>query len=127
MFKLNICKLATNEIIILDSVEFPTSDQIMNACGVHPTEGGLVKLKQNGYFSGIHNHYTIKEFTIPTVTQLQALFVNYFKVAVYQGLRFGQYVYNNFTYEVGNSYNETDNDLAYKMLLESITQNSEVV
>lgn len=57
------------------------------------------------------------------VKMLQQAWKEYFSVALYQDnrIRFGQYVFNEYNYEAGNSYNEADCNKAYEILFNSLT------
>lgn len=107
--------------------QLPEIKEVQEACGNLISFGLYDALVARGWANGFSGQYKLEYFTIPTVKQLQNTFVEYFKVAVYEGQRFGQYVYNVYKYEVGNSYNEVDADIAYKMLFESITQSLDEV
>lgn len=57
------------------------------------------------------------------VKMLQQAYKEYFSVALYRDkdIRFGQYVFNEYNYEAGNSYNEVDCYKAYVLLFSSLT------
>lgn len=57
----------------------------------------------------------------PTVKQLQDSWNDFLKVGIYQDQRFGQWFYNQYQYEVGNSYNIERPYTAYKLLFNSLT------
>ena len=121
MFKLTVTQLATNKTLVLKTSNFPTREEIIQLCGVAPTDLVLQELKVKKHFSGIHNHYELHEFKVPTVTELQQAWSDWTKSAMYQGQRFGQYVYNIYGYEIGNSYEIQNADKAYQHLFDSIT------
>lgn len=56
-----------------------------------------------------------------TIKQLQEAYSDYFKLDLHnQGERFGQYVFNTYNYEVGNSYNIKSVTEAYNVLYKSL-------
>ena len=57
----------------------------------------------------------------PTVKQLQQSWNDFLKVGIYQDQRFGQWFYNQYNYEVNNSYNIERPDVAYQVLFNSLT------
>ena len=57
----------------------------------------------------------------PTVKQLQQSWNDFLKVGIYQDQRFGQWFYNQYNYEVNNSYNIERPDEAYQVLFNSLT------
>lgn len=60
---------------------------------------------------------------------LQQAWKEYFSVALYQDnrIRFGQYVFNEYNYETGNSYNEEHPVKAYDLLFNSLTNSLDEV
>lgn len=63
--------------------------------------------------------------TKPTVEQLQQSWDEYLKVGIYQDQRFGQWFYNQYDYEVGNSYNIERPYQAYEVLYESLSDSGQ--
>ena len=61
----------------------------------------------------------------PTVEQLQESWNDFLKEGIYQDQRFGQWFYNQYEYEVDNSYNIERPYKAYEVLLESLTDNAD--
>ena len=59
------------------------------------------------------------------VKKLQQAWIDYHKTAFYEDLRFGQYVYNEYGYQVGTSYMQTNNEAAYQVIFNSLTQSLE--
>ena len=59
----------------------------------------------------------------PTVEQLQQSWEEYLKVGIYTYQRFGQWFYNQYDYEVGNSYHIERPYQAYEVLYESLSSN----
>lgn len=57
----------------------------------------------------------------PTVKQLQQSWNDFLKVGIYEDQRFGQYFYNQYNYEVDNSYNIERPYEAYQLLFNSLT------
>ena len=57
----------------------------------------------------------------PTVKQLQQSWNDFLKVGIYEDQRFGQWFYNQYSYEVGNSYNIEHPCEAYQVLFNSLT------
>ena len=57
----------------------------------------------------------------PTVKQVQQSWNDFLKVGIYQDQRFGQWFYNQYSYEVNNSYNIERPDEAYRVLFNSLT------
>lgn len=57
----------------------------------------------------------------PTVEQLQESWNDFLKEGIYQDQRFGQWFYNQYEYEVDNSYNIERPYRAYEVLLKSLT------
>lgn len=57
----------------------------------------------------------------PTVKQLQQSWNDFLKVGIYQDRCFGQWFYNQYNYEVGNSYNVERPYEAYQLLFNSLT------
>ena len=57
----------------------------------------------------------------PTVEQLQESWNDFLKVGIYQDQRFGQWFYNQYEYEVDNSYNIERPYKAYEVLFNSLT------
>ena len=57
----------------------------------------------------------------PTVKQLQQSWNDFLKVGIYQDQRFSQWFYNQYNYEVNNSYNIERPDEAYQILFNSLT------
>lgn len=55
------------------------------------------------------------------IKQLQQAWIDYHKTAFYEGLRFGQYIFNEHGYEVGNSYTIGYPSEAYNLLFEALT------
>lgn len=55
------------------------------------------------------------------VKKLQQDWIDYHKTGIYEGLRFGQYVFNERGYQVDDSYNIEDANLAYSILFNSLT------
>lgn len=60
------------------------------------------------------------------IHQLNEAYQDYFKLGC-EHQRFGQYVFNQYNYEAGNSYNEANAEIAYKILFNSLTQTSDEV
>lgn len=58
----------------------------------------------------------------PTVKQLQECWKDWCKFGMYKDQRFGQWVYNEYTYEIQGSYEERDPHKAYQMLFHSLTE-----
>jgi len=56
-----------------------------------------------------------------TVKKLQQDWVDFHKTGIYEGQRFGQYVFNERGYQVGDSYNIEDASLAYNIIFHSLT------
>lgn len=56
----------------------------------------------------------------PTIKQLDDCWNDFLKVAIYQDQRFGQYFYNEYDFEVGNSYNIERPFQAYQVLYEAL-------
>lgn len=52
----------------------------------------------------------------PTIKQLNDSWNSFLKVGIYQDQRFGQHFYNQFEYEVDNSYNIERPYQAYQVL-----------
>ena len=57
------------------------------------------------------------------IKQLQQAWVDFHKTAVYEGVRFGQYVDNEYNYKFENSYFIEYNSLVYGLLFNSLTNN----
>lgn len=57
----------------------------------------------------------------PTVEQLQDSWNDFLKEGIYQDQRFGQWFYNQYQYEVSNSYNIERPYEAYELLFNSLT------
>ena len=57
----------------------------------------------------------------PTVEQLQESWNDFLKEGIYQDQRFGQWFYNQYEYEVDNSYNIERPYKAYEVLFNSLT------
>lgn len=55
------------------------------------------------------------------VKQLQEAWSDYFKSNECEHLRFGQYVYNHYGFEINNSYNIVNASVAYQVLFEHLT------
>ena len=55
------------------------------------------------------------------IEQLQQAWIDYHKSDVYAGVRFGQYVRNEYNYEYENSFFIEDNALVYGLLFNSLT------
>ena len=55
------------------------------------------------------------------IKQLQQAWVDYHKTDVYVGVRFGQYVRNEYNYEYENSFFIEDDALVYGLLFNSLT------
>ena len=60
------------------------------------------------------------------IKQLQQAWVDYHKTDVYVGVRFGQYVRNEYNYEYENSFFIEDDALVYGLLFNSLTSLDEV-
>lgn len=58
--------------------------------------------------------------TKPTIKQLNQAWGDFLKVGIYQDQRFGQWFFNYYDYEVGNSYNIENADEAYQCLYVSL-------
>lgn len=58
----------------------------------------------------------------PTVEQLQESWNDFLKEGIYQDQRFGQWFYNQYEYEVDNSYNIERPYKAYEMLFKALTE-----
>ena len=61
----------------------------------------------------------------PTVEQLQESWNDFLKEGIYQDQRFGQWFYNQYEYEVDNSYNIERPYKAYEVLFKSLTNNAD--
>lgn len=127
MFKLTVTQLESRKTLVLKTTNFPTREEIIQLCGVAPTDSAMLEFKTKKHFSGIFNFYEIEEFQTPTVKQLHQIWNDWIKVGVYEDQRFGQYVYNAFNYEVCNSYNIEDAQEAYNLIFNSITQSLDEV
>ena len=57
----------------------------------------------------------------PTVEQLQESWNDFLKEGIYQDQRFGQWFYNQYEYEVDNSYNIERPYRAYEVLFKALT------
>lgn len=57
----------------------------------------------------------------PTIEQLQESWNDFLKAGIYQDQRFGQWFYNQYEYEVDNSYNIERPYRAYEVLFNSLT------
>ena len=57
----------------------------------------------------------------PTIEQLQESWNDFLKAGIYQDQRFGQWFYNQYEYEVDNSYNIERPYKAYEVLFNSLT------
>lgn len=105
----------------------PSIQEVEQISGSSISQNAHHHLKHRGWVNVDRGHYTLLEFKIPTVAQLQEAWKDWNNVFSYQGQRFGQYVYNVYSYEVGNSYNETNASKAYQILFESITESLDEV
>lgn len=56
----------------------------------------------------------------PTIEDLNKCWQDYLSVAIYQDQRFGQHFYNEYNFEVGDSYNIEQPYLAYQVLYEAL-------
>lgn len=106
---------------------FPSIQEVEQVSGVPLSQNFYNRLKERTWVVGESGNYSIIEFTIPTVKQLQQIWGDWMKVGVYEDQRFGQYVYNAFNYEVCNSYNIEDAQEAYNLIFNSITQSLDEV
>lgn len=61
----------------------------------------------------------------PTVEQLQESWNDFLKEGIYQDQRFGQWFYNQFEYEVDNSYNIERPYRAYEVLFKALSYASD--
>ena len=111
----------------VDFENFPSINEVEQVSGVPISHIFYNRLKDRTWVYGESGNYNILEFTIPTVHQLQQIWNDWLKVGVYEDQRFGQYVYNAFNYEVGNSYNIEDAQEAYNLLFNSITKSLDEV
>ena len=59
------------------------------------------------------------------VKKLQQAWIDYHKTAFYEGLRFGQYVYNEHDYQTDMSYMQANNEAAYQVIFNSLIQRVE--
>lgn len=106
---------------------FPSIQEVEQVSGLPLSQNFYNRLKHRGWVNGESGHYAVMKIQIPTVKQLQQIWGDWMKVGVYEDQRFGQYVYNTFNYEVGNSYNIEDAQEAYDLLFNSITQSLDEV
>lgn len=126
MFKLSYDKIkGGSRYSIFEN--FPSIQEVEQVSGIPMSQTFYNRLKNRGWVSGESGHYTVLEFQVPTVHQLQQIWNDWLKVGVYEDQRFGQYVYNKFNYEVGNSYNIEDAQEAYNLIFNSITQSLDEV
>lgn len=58
--------------------------------------------------------------TKPTIKQLNDSWESFLKLGIYQDLRFGQQFYNEYNFEINNSYNIERPYLAYQVLYEAL-------
>ena len=61
----------------------------------------------------------------PTIEQLQESWNDFLKEGIYQDQRFGQWFYNQYEYEVDNSYNIERPYKAYEVLFKALNVNAE--
>lgn len=106
---------------------FPSIQEVEQVSGVPLSQNFYNRLRDSTWVVGESGNYSIIEFTIPTVKQLQQIWDDWMKVGVYEDQRFGQYVYNAFNYEVGNSYNIEDAQEVYNLIFNSITKSLDEV
>ena len=126
MFKLSYDKIkGGSRYSIFEN--FPSIQEVEQISGIPMSQTFYNRLKNRGWVSGESGHYTVLEFQVPTIHQLQQTWNDWLKVGVYEDQRFGQYVYNKFNYEVGNSYNIEDAQEAYNLIFNSITQSLDEV
>lgn len=59
------------------------------------------------------------------IKQLQQAWIDWQKTGMYEGLRFGQYVYNEYDYKTYMSDMQSNNEAAYQILFNSLTQSLE--
>ena len=87
---------------------------------VEDSTGNLVsfglyeKLIETGVANGMDGTYKLNK--IPTIKQLNDSWESFLKLGIYEDQRFGQWFYNDYEFEVGNSYNIERPYLAYQVL-----------
>lgn len=105
----------------------PSIEEIHHETGYLLDSTIYEKLTTNGHVGIIVGFFELTNFKIPTVAQLQEAWKDWVKVFSYGDIRFGQYVFNTYGYEVGNSYNEVSACKAYRIIFESITESLDEV
>ena len=104
MFKLSYDKIkGGSRYSIFEN--FPSIQEVEQISGIPMSQTFYNRLKNRGWVSGESGHYTVLEFQVPTIHQLQQTWNDWLKVGVYEDQRFGQYVYNKLNYEEENRYN----------------------
>ena len=98
--------------------ELPKIREVELATGNLVSFGLYDKLCDKGFASGMSGTYSL--IKIPTIKQLDEAWKDYLSVAIYQDLRFGQYFYNEYNFEINNSYNIERPYLAYQVLYEAL-------
>ena len=63
----------------------------------------------------------------PTVQQLQDSWKDFLEVGIYQDQRFSQWFYNQYDFEIGNSYHIERPYEAYELLFNSLTISTDEV
>lgn len=110
-----------------DFENLPSIEEIHHKTGCLLDSNVYEKLTTNGYVGIIVGFFELTNFKIPTVAQLQEAWKDWVKVFSCGSIRFGQYIFNTYGYEVGNSYNEVSACKAYRIIFESITESLDEV
>ena len=98
--------------------ELPKIREVEEATGNLLSFGLYDTLCTKGSVYGMNGAYSLCK--IPTIEQLDEAWKDFLSVAIYQDLRFGQHFYNEYNFEINNSYNIERPYLAYQVLYEAL-------
>ena len=116
MYKLTFNELGKNKEAIFKGV--PTMIDIQEKLNVAITPDTYENLVSEGQARTMFALYKLTP--VPTIKQLDEAWKDFLSVAIYQDLRFGQYFYNEYNFEINNSYNIERPYLAYQVLYEAL-------
>lgn len=112
MYKLTFNELGKHKEATFNKL--PTLLEIQRSLDVGISSESYETLIEQGWIVTMFARYELNK--VPSIDELNEAWKDFLSVAIYEDQRFGQYFYNEYKFEVENSYNIERPYLAYQVL-----------